>query len=233
MPTLNIRSSDYDSLVASGARTITVSSKRWFSGSCAGSVTASGGAVPVGTYYYKVCPIVNSEEVLTPSQSAPISVTVSGSVVNLAWDSVTGSSSYKVYRSSTWNFEAPCYLGTTGSTNFYDNSGSAFAGAPTGSYDQAYSWGDSILNLDSIEENWVIFDKNPKDIALDEGFRYEDYRYGYAPSGTGVKYQDIVTFDSLDFIVTGVTSIVVGNQRVAIKVNLRRLTAQAINSQSG
>ncbi len=233
MGKLSIRSSDYDNLVASGARTLTVRNKRWFSGSCGTSVVATGGSVPAGTYYYKICPIVGGEELLTPSQSAATTTTGATSIIHLSWDAVTGSSSYKVYRDTNFNFTSTsCYLGTTGSNNFYDNSGSTFAGAPTGSMDQGGSWGDSILNADEISEEWAVFDKNPKDIALDEGFRFEDYRYGYAPSTTKVKYNDIVNFDSTDFIVTGVTSIVVGDQRVAVKVGLRRLAAQTLNAQS-
>ncbi len=238
MGKLSIRSKDYDALVYSGARVVTVKNITFFSGSCETSVVASGGSVPVGTYYYKITVLTGSNELIPPKQSAAVTVGTSGSVVYLSWDDVTGSQGYKVYRSAALKFASPSYLGTTGSNNYFDNSGSTFTGAPTGSwaggsaYAGAISSGDSILNMYENEEEWAIFDKNPKDIHLDEGFRFEDYRYGYTPSNSNVKFHDIIRFDNTDFICTGVTSIVVGDQRVAVKAHLRRLTAQKLQGQS-
>ncbi len=238
MPKLSIKSVDYDALVYSGARVVTVKNITLFSGSCQASVVASGGSVPNGIYYYKVTVLTGSNELVTPSQSAAVAVATSGSKVYLSWDSVTGSTGYNVYRATATKFASPSYLGTTGSNNFFDNSGSTFTGAPTGStaggsaYAGTISGGGSIINMYEIEEEWAVFDKNPKDIHLDEGFRYEDYRYAYTPSSSPVKFHDIIRFDNTDFIVTGVTSIVVGDQRVAVKAHLRRLSAQKIQAQS-
>lgn len=229
---LNIRSKDYNALITAGGRSVQIFHKTYFTGSCTAIVTGSGGSVPNATYYYRVNPVSGSLELLTPSQSAAIVVSSSGSRVYLSWEAVTGSSTYKIYRSTSVDFDSPSYLGTTGSNNFYDNSGSAFAGAPTGSIAGGGSWGDGVLNMSSVTEVWPIFFRKPKDVVLDEGFKYEDYRYAYAPSTSKVKYQDEAYFDSLYWLVWGVTSIVVGDQRVALEIQLRRYIGQPMAAQS-
>jgi Bacterial Ig domain/Calx-beta domain/Lamin Tail Domain/RTX calcium-binding nonapeptide repeat (4 copies) len=104
----------------------------------------TGGSLATGTYFYKVAARnINGETLASTEASA--SVTGPSGRVNLAWDSVPGATSYRVYRGTASNAQTVFF--TSGTNSFGDTGAGATAGSPqavNNSHARAYFSGGTI-----------------------------------------------------------------------------------------
>jgi len=98
-----------------------------------GTPSTSGGEMTDGDYYYVVTPINPFGEGMKGVESAKITITGGGGSgkISLTWDEVPGSSSYKVYRTTTQGqYVSPCYIADPTSNSYTDTAASPSVGAP-------------------------------------------------------------------------------------------------------
>jgi hypothetical protein len=114
--------------------------------SAPGTVTpipsGSGGTLAAATYFYKVTALGNSGETLPSPETSGVTTTGTTSSVALAWGTVTGATSYRIYRGTSSGAESVYYTSATNS--FTDTGAAGTSGTPptfntTGSPTVSYS----------------------------------------------------------------------------------------------
>jgi hypothetical protein len=92
-----------------------------------GAVSASGGSLAAGTYYFKVTAVSSAGETLA-SNEVTATTTGTTSSIPLSWTNVTGAASYRVYYGTAAGGENSLVTGVTGATSYTVTS---FSGATT------------------------------------------------------------------------------------------------------
>jgi hypothetical protein len=90
------------------------------------STLGTGGAIPAGTYYYKITVVDYNGNQTTGSTEVSATLTGTTSKVTLTWTAVTGATSYNIYRGTSAGNESLYYSSTTNS--YVDINGTSTAG---------------------------------------------------------------------------------------------------------
>ena len=176
----------------------------------------SGGEIPAGIYYYRVCPIVFDEEKAT-NKMTKVVIEVDGGKVFLNWPSVNIAESYKVYRSNDPTFPSPSYLGLTSTNNYVDTTAQANEGSPPESYGSPYVWFTSstvkILPLSGRLDQQ----------ATDKGVISIERRVAFVSSSLNINTLDKINLDGVEYEVYAVQPYFLGDIVVYKKIVLTKM----------
>ncbi|MEM2925693.1 MAG: hypothetical protein QXJ68_08420 [Methanocellales archaeon] len=179
------------------------------------AVVDTGGGIPAGTYFYRVCPIVEDEEKATNKMTKVI--VADGGKVNLSWTIVSLASSYKVYRSVNPNFPSPSFIGNSSSNSYIDEAAYASEGSPPESYGSPFIWysssGIKILPLSGR------FDQE----ATSKGIVSIEKRVAFASGNLSINVLDKVEVNEVEYEVFAVQPYFLANIPIYKRIVLTRL----------
>jgi|GEM_PF-2770419 len=212
---MSTQQSRFEQILERYGSTATLYSRNEFDG--APSAQASnGGDIPAGTYFYRVCPIVDGEEKATNKMSKVI-IAADGGKVSLSWPSVSIASSYKVYRSNDPTFPSPSYLGSVPSNSYVDAAAQANEGSPPESYGSPYIW--FISSTVKILPLSGRLDQQ----ATDKGIVSIERRVAFISGSLNVNALDKINLDSVEYEVYAVQPYFLNNVAIYKKIVLTRM----------
>ena len=194
---MSAEKSRIDQILERHGTAITLYSRREFDGAPTATVEA-GGSLPAGTYYYRVCPIVEGEEKAVNRESR-VEVAADGAKVSLDWAAVAGASSYRAYRSQDPTFPSPSLLAETSGTSLVDDGTlSLQAGNPPESYGSPYVY------YVSSEIKALLLSGRIGEEATAKGIVLVEKRPALLSGDCGAKEQDRARVGGVDYEVIGV-----------------------------
>jgi hypothetical protein len=212
---MSTQQSRFEQILERYGSTATLYSRNEFDG-VPSAQASNGGNIPAGTYFYRVCPIVDGEEKATNKMSKVI-IAADGGKVSLSWPSVSIASSYKVYRSNDPTFPSPSYLGSVPSNSYVDAAAQANEGSPPESYGSPYIW--FISSTVKILPLSGRLDQQ----ATDKGIVSIERRVAFISGSLNVNALDKINLDSVEYEVYAVQPYFLNNVAIYKKIVLTRM----------